>query len=66
MTSPEGEKNAGYWDITATSEPTGFTFDDGGTHAAYASAEGLQQVLDMGVVASATSAINQIDGLLTA
>jgi hypothetical protein len=30
----------------------------------YATAEGLQQVLDMGLVEGATSAINQIDGLL--
>ncbi len=47
-----------------------FTFapHDGGTRATYvstfATAEGLQQVLDMGVVEGATSAINQIDGLL--
>ena len=40
----------------------------GGTRATYvgtyASAESLQQVLDMGVVEGATSAINQIDDLL--
>ncbi|BBY14821.1 SRPBCC family protein [Mycolicibacterium litorale] len=45
-----------------------FTEHDGGTRATYvstyASAEKLQQVLDMGVVEGATSAINQIDGLL--
>jgi len=94
MTSPEGEKYAGFWDITGTSEPTEFTFDDGfadqefnpnpdlpvgknvftfsehdgGTRAtyvsAYATAEGLQQVLDMGMVEGATSAINQIDDLV--
>ncbi len=29
MTSPEGKKHAGFWDITGTCEPTGFTFDDG-------------------------------------
>ncbi|MDT7581670.1 MAG: hypothetical protein QOK35_2934 [Pseudonocardiales bacterium] len=94
MTGPEGDKHAGYWDVTAVDEPTGFTFRDGfadldftpnpdmpvstsvysftphegGTRAVYvstfASAEGLQQVLDMGVVEGATGAINQIDGLL--
>jgi hypothetical protein len=31
----------------------------------YASKEGLEQVLAMGVVEGATSAINQIDGLLS-
>lgn len=47
-----------------------FTFvpHDGGTRSTfvstYASAEALQQVLDMGVVEGASSAINQIDGLL--
>lgn len=43
---------------------------DGGTRATflatYDSAEGLQKVLDMGVVEGATSAINQIDALLDA
>lgn len=49
-----------------------FTFaaHDGGTRAVYTStydtAEGLQQVLDMGVVEGATTSINQIDGLLAA
>ncbi|MGD8201665.1 SRPBCC family protein [Ornithinimicrobium sp. W1679] len=49
-----------------------FTFEevDGGTRAVYTStydtAEALQQVLDMGVVEGATTAINQIDGLLAA
>lgn len=48
-----------------------FTFadHDGGTRSTfvstYASAEALQQVLDMGVVEGASSAINQIDALLT-
>lgn len=46
-----------------------FTEHDGGTRAVYlskfASAEGLQQVLDMGVVEGSTSAINQIDELLS-
>jgi len=45
-----------------------FTAHDSGTRAVYvstfASAEGLQKVLDMGVVEGATSAINQIDDLL--
>lgn len=49
-----------------------FTFEpiDTGTRATYvstyASAEGLQQVLDMGVVEGSTESINQIDGLLAA
>ena len=29
MTSPEGEKFAGYWDIATVDEPAGFGFDDG-------------------------------------
>jgi len=45
-----------------------FTEHDGGTRATYvcryASAEAMKQVLDMGVVEGATSAINQIDGLI--
>ncbi|MBB3604634.1 uncharacterized protein YndB with AHSA1/START domain [Mycolicibacterium sp. BK556] len=94
MTGPDGEKYAGYWDITAVDEPTSFAFrdgfadadlnpnpdmpvsentytfteHDGGTRAVYtakfASAEGLQQVLDMGVVEGSTLAINQIDELI--
>lgn len=95
MTSPEGEKYYGYWDVTSVSEPTSFTFrdgfaldetfapnpdlpeasnayelapTDGGTRATYvatyASAEALQQVLDMGAVEGSTLAINQIDDLL--
>ena len=94
MTGPEGDKHAGYWQITAVNEPTSFSFDDGfadldfnptpgmpvsknvftftehdgGTRATYVStyesAEALQQVLDMGVVEGATSAINQIDDLV--
>jgi uncharacterized protein YndB with AHSA1/START domain len=47
-----------------------FTEHDGGTRATYvstyATAEGLQQVLDMGMVEGATSAINQIDDLVAA
>lgn len=94
MTGPEGEKFAGYWQVTAVDEPTTFAFDDGfadqdftpnpampvsknvytfverdgGTRATYVgtyeSAEALQQVLDMGMVEGASSAINQIDDLL--
>ncbi|UXA10948.1 SRPBCC domain-containing protein [Mycobacterium sp. SMC-8] len=45
-----------------------FTAHDGGTRSTfvstYASVEALQQVLDMGVIEGASSAINQIDGLL--
>ena len=29
MTSPEGEKFAGYWEVTAVDEPRSFSFDDG-------------------------------------
>jgi len=94
MTSPEGEKFAGYWLVTTVDEPSSFSFDDGfadldfnpnpglpvssnvytftehdgGTRATYVgryeSAEALKQVLDMGVVEGATSAINQIDDLV--
>ena len=94
MTSPEGEKFAGYWDITGVEAPGRFTFDDGfatadlepnpdlpvsqntyvfestdgGTRAVYtstyASAEALQQVLDMGMEEGARSAIDQIDAFL--
>lgn len=96
MTSPDGEKFAGVWDIQTVDETTRFTFQDafadehfevnpdlpvsqnsysfashdGGTRATYvstyASVEALQQVLDMGVVEGASSAINQIDDLLNA
>ena len=45
-----------------------FAEHDGGTRATYVStfesAEALQQVLDMGVVEGASSAINQIDDLV--
>ena len=94
MTGPDGEKFAGYWQVTSVDEPRGFTFDDGfadldfnpnpdlpvshnvyafteqdgGTRATYVStyetAEGLQTVLDMGMVEGATESINQIDELL--
>lgn len=94
MTSPEGEKYYGFWNVLAVDEPRSFDFEDGfanadfspvetlpvsrsefrfeeydgGTRATfiarYDTAEGLQQVLEMGVVEGATSAINQIDELL--
>ena len=94
MTGPQGEKYAGFWQITAVDEPASFSFDDGfadeefnpnpdlpvsknvftfaehdgGTRVVYVStyesAEALQQVLDMGMIEGATSAINQIDGLV--
>ncbi len=96
MTSPEGEKYPGIWDIKTVDEPAGFTFEDAfadqefnavaempvsqnsyafaaaaaGTRATfvttYSTVEALQQVLDMGVIEGATSAINQIDEFLTA
>lgn len=95
MTSPEGERFAGYWDITGVQEPQRFTFLDGFAHedltpnpdmpvcenvftfetvgggtravysSVYATAEGLQTVLDMGVEEGATTAINQIDAFLS-
>lgn len=94
MTSPEGEKYAGVWNVLTVDEPRQFTFEDAfadldfnpldgmpvsqntygfaphedGTRATYVStytsAAALQQVLDMGIVEGATSAINQIDDLL--
>ncbi len=94
MTSPEGEKYAGVWDLETVEVPSRFTFadafadldfnprpelpisqnvvsfadHDGSTQATYvstfASADDLQQVLDMGVVEGASSAINQIDDLV--
>lgn len=94
MTSPEGEKFAGYWNVMAVDEPNSLAFEDGfadldfapnpdlpvstnvysfaalegGTRATYvatyASAEALQQVLEMGMIDGATSAINQIDEVL--
>jgi uncharacterized protein YndB with AHSA1/START domain len=55
-------------DLPVSTNVYTFTPNDGGTRAVYtstfASAEGLQQVLDMGIVEGATEAINQIDGLL--
>ena len=29
MTGPDGDKHAGYWEITAVDEPTSFSFVDG-------------------------------------
>lgn len=29
MTGPEGEKHAGWWEVTAVDEPNGFSFTDG-------------------------------------
>lgn len=97
MTSPEGEKFAGYWEVTEVDAPTRFAFRDGFAHAedftpnsdlpvsenaygftatatgtravftsTYASAEGMQQVLDMGMEEGARSAVDQIDGFLAA
>jgi uncharacterized protein YndB with AHSA1/START domain len=96
MTSPEGQKHAGWWEVTAVEAPHRLAFDDGFADAdfnplpdlpvskneytfeeadgrtralfisTYASADALQQVLDMGVVEGATSALNQIDDLLAA
>ncbi len=94
LPGPEGDRHAGYWNVTAVDQPRSFTFEDGfadldfnptpelpvsrnvftftehdgGTRATYVtsyeSAEALKQVLDMGVVEGATSAINQIDALV--
>lgn len=96
MTSPEGEKYAGWWRITAVDEPNSFEFIDGFADenfndnpdlptsnnvyrfaakgdstvvtytSVYESAEGLQQVIAMGVEEGATGAINQIDEFLAA
>ncbi len=95
MTGPEGEKYAGYWEISAVDEPHSFSFADGfadedfnpnpelpcrrtstrsctrpghagDVHEHIRVRRGLQKVLDMGVVEGATSAINQIDSVLTA
>ena len=72
MTSPEGEKYYGYWEVETVDEPNNFSFTehDGSTRATfvstYATAEALQKVLDMGVVEGASSAINQIDDVVAA
>lgn len=94
MTSPEGEKYCGLWEIVSVDRPRRlefrdyfadedfqiaesmpgstcvytFTSADTGTRATYESvfesADGLRQVLEMGVVEGSTGAINQIDDLL--
>ena len=95
MTSPEGEKYYGYWDVQSVDEPKCFSFNDGfaldetfarntklpesqnsyefsdvggSTKAVYtsvyATAEALDQVLQMGLEEGATTAINQIDEFL--
>jgi uncharacterized protein YndB with AHSA1/START domain len=55
-------------EMPVASNDYAFAEVDGATHATfvgtYASAEGLQKVLDMGVVEGSTLAINQIDDLL--
>ncbi len=91
MTSPEGDKYCGYWQVTYVEEPKQFIFYDGfadtnfnpipnmplskntysfeetenGTRVTYsstfASREGLEKVIEMGVIEGATAAINQID-----
>ena len=95
MTSPDGRRYFGWWQVLTVDEPRSLSFDDGfatderfepspgmpvsrnvdafeaedgGTRAtftsSYESEAGLRTVLDMGVVEGATSAIDQIDGLL--
>jgi uncharacterized protein YndB with AHSA1/START domain len=96
MTSPEGDRFFGYWEVGEVAPLQHFSFADGfadsefrpipdlplsqnsysfaeyerGTRATYvstyASAEDMQQVLDMGMMEGATSAIDQIDTLLAA
>jgi uncharacterized protein YndB with AHSA1/START domain len=57
-------------DLPVSQNAYTLTGHDGGTRATFvsifASAEALQQVLDMGIVEGASSAINQIDDLLAA
>ncbi|WP_110241131.1 SRPBCC family protein [Nocardioides gilvus] len=57
-------------DLPVSKNVFSFTDHEGGTRATYvgiyATAEGLQQVLDMGMVEGASTAINQIDELVTA
>lgn len=40
MTSPEGERYAGWWLVTAVDEPHGFTFDDGFADADFTPTDG--------------------------
>lgn len=57
-------------DMPVSANVYSFTESGGVTRAVftstYTTAEGLQQVLDMGVIEGATAAINQVDGLLAA
>nr|WP_235735510.1 SRPBCC domain-containing protein [Nocardioides alcanivorans] len=57
-------------DLPVSQNTYAFVAHGGGTRATflttYATVEALQQVLDMGVVEGATSAINQIDAFLAA
>jgi len=57
-------------DLPVSQNVYGFVAHDGGTRATYvstyASAEALQQVLDMGIVEGASAAIGQIDDLVAA
>ena len=95
MTSPDGDKYFGFWNMQTVEDQKGFSFEDGfandetfapnldmpvsqntyefqeidgGTRAVYTSTydstEGLQKVLDMGVIEGASTAINQIDALV--
>ncbi len=41
MTSPEGERFYGFWEITSVTEPTGFAFDDGFADADFAPQPGM-------------------------
>lgn len=66
---PAWRARCGYY-LPVSKNTYSFEAIDGGTRAtftsAYDSAEGLQQVLEMGVVEGATLAINQIDDLVAA
>ena len=94
MTTPDGQRFHGYWEVTEVIDGESFRFRDGFANddfsaqeelpvgdnrftfsstpngsrlvavSRYPSAEALQQVLDMGVIEGATSAMNQIDDLL--
>lgn len=41
MTGPDGEKFAGWWQITAIDEPNSFAFDDGFANEDFTPAEGM-------------------------
>lgn len=97
MTSPEGERYHGWWEVLSVEEPWSFEFEDGFADDAgnpnpelpttrarvtlsevgegrtrmvvasrFASAEAMEQLLDMGVVEGMTAAMGQIDDLLAA